>query len=429
MEKTDESHNTVLQSIDNWLKMCLVKSNNNSFASKILMPVVFFIRDFIKYSFSLQAAGLAYHSLLAIVPTLAVVFAISEGFNIADVLKAELYLAFPGQEEFLNKAFVFVNSYLNESRNGLFIGVGIIFLLWTVVSLIRNIEDTLNKIYNVKESRSAAKQFTHYLALIFLMPLFMVCSSGLGVFIVSYVDNSIFSFYLSPMVKVFSRLSSFGFIFISFVFVYKVIPNKDVKLKDVIIPAIVASIFFQLFQFIYISGQIWVGKYNAIYGSFAAIPLLLLWLQVSWTICIYGAKLAYNIETSRSFRITEQKEHINPIDREFLSFLFIDLIKKDFKNHQLTTVEQLAVQLGLTKILVNEIIEELHSAGLINRVISNRKQGYQPAFDPSEMDFYKITTSIQSSEYGDAVKKLSTQYPSIRQFISERNLWIERYEK
>ncbi|MGL5227263.1 MAG: YihY/virulence factor BrkB family protein, partial [Bacteroidales bacterium] len=309
MDKTGESQNTMLQSIDNWLKTCLIKtnSNKNSFANKILMPILMFVKDFIKYSFSLQAAGLAYHSLLAIVPTLAVIFAVSEGFNITDILKRELYLAFPGQEEFLNKAFVFVNSYLNESRNGLFLGIGIVFLLWTVISLIRNIEDTLNTIYNVKESRSIAKQITHYLALIFLMPLFMVFSSGLGVFIVSYVDNSMFSVYLSPMVKFFSRLSSFGFIFISFVFVYKIIPNKDVKFKDVFIPAILAGIFFQAFQFIYITGQIWVGKYNAIYGSFAAIPLLLLWLQVSWTICIYGAKLAYNIETSRSFRIKEQK--------------------------------------------------------------------------------------------------------------------------
>ncbi|MGL4332631.1 MAG: YihY/virulence factor BrkB family protein [Bacteroidales bacterium] len=388
-----------------------------------------FIKDFIKDSFSIQAAGLAYNSLLAIIPTLAVIFAISEGFNISDILKQELYYAFPGQEDFLNKAFVFVNSYLDESRNGLFLGIGLLFLLWTVISLIRNIENTFNQIYNIRESRSVAKQITHYLAMVVLIPVFIVLSSGLSVFIVSYVDNCILSNYLSPMVKGFSELSSFGFILLSFLFVYKVLPNKEIKFWDVLIPAILAAAFFQVFQLIYISGQIWVGKYNAIYGSFAAIPLLLLWLQVSWTICIYGAKLAYNIETSRTFRLEEDKENISLLDKEFLTFLIMYLIKDDFKNRKFTKVETLSQQIGLTQKLVQEILDDLQLSGLVNRVISGKKRGYQPAFDPSDMTYSKIVECLHSTELHPSIEKLASKYPFILQFINEKQLWIKGYEE
>ena len=166
-------------------------------------------------------------------------------------------------------------------------------LLWTVINLITNIEITFNRIWQIKKARSMYRKITDYFSMFLLMPILIVISGGLSIFMsttLKYIEDFVL---LAPILKFLIRLIPFALTWFMFTGLYIYMPNTKVKFKHALIAGVLAGTAHQAFQFLYISGQLWVSRYNAIYGSFAALPLFLLWLQISWTICLFGAELTY----------------------------------------------------------------------------------------------------------------------------------------
>ena len=135
-----------------------------------------------------------------------------------------------------------------------------------------------------------------------ILPVLMTSSSGIAIF-VSTLQNSFLQHYvfLTPIVELCLHITPYVFTSLAFAGLYIALPNTIVKVVNGLIAGIIAGCAFQFFQLVYISGQIWVSKYNAIYGSFAALPLLLLWLQLSWLICLFGAELSYASQNVKKF--------------------------------------------------------------------------------------------------------------------------------
>ena len=270
------------------------------------------VRFFTEKRVMAEAAALTYSSLLAIVPILAVVFAIARGFGYNKYIEMWFLNALSSQPEAANVIVGFVNSYLVHIQSGVFLGIGLIFMLYTVLMLMNNVEETFNQIWQVSNTRPIIRSLTNYLAMFLLFPIIIIVSTGLSIFMATIADKVENFVVLGPVVGKLLDLSPFILLSVLFVTLYVYMPNTKVKLSCAIVPGILAGIAMQILQLVYIYAQLWVTGYNAIYGSFAALPLFMLWVQFSWTICLFGAQLTYTNQNLNRIGINLEPMEIHP---------------------------------------------------------------------------------------------------------------------
>ena len=270
------------------------------------------VRFFTEKRVMTQASALTYSTLLAIVPIFAVVFAIARGFGYNKYIEMWFRELLSSQPQVADVMVGFVNSYLVHTKSGIFLGVGLIFMLYTVLMLVNNVEETFNKIWQVNNSRPIIRSFANYLATFFLFPIIIVVSTGLSIFMETVADSMVDFTLLGPVIHKLLNFSPYMLMSLLFVLLYVYLPNTEVRISCAIVPGILAGIAMQVLQIVYIHSQIWVTGYNAIYGSFAALPLFMLWVQISWTICLFGAQLTYTNQNLNRFGINLEPIDVHP---------------------------------------------------------------------------------------------------------------------
>ena len=240
--------------------------------------------------FQQTACALTHRTLLALVPFFAMMFAIARGFNVQNFLLDQLTQRFASQRDFIVRAVSFVDSYLEHTTDGVFIGVGIVALIVTLYFLLNAVERSFNTIWDCPE-RTFARKFTDYTSILFWVPVLMIAAFGISV----WIDSGIRSFFLLPNISTIAeialRVLNFAIQVVVFTLLMKYMPNTNVRLRYALFSGVVCSISFELLQMLF-SFSLYVSSYNAVYGSFAYIPLFLLWVQFSWLICLVGAQLA-----------------------------------------------------------------------------------------------------------------------------------------
>jgi membrane protein len=277
-----------------------------------------------------KASALTYSTLLAIVPILAVVFAIARGFGYSKYIEVWFRDALSSQPQTADIIIGFVNSYLVHTKSGIFLGIGLLFMLYTVLMLVSNIEEAFNEVWQVKKSRSVFRTFTDYLAMFFVFPILIVISSGISIFLATVADSMPDFLMLGSAVRTLIDLTPYVLMSLMFIALYIFMPNTKVKLSSVIVPGILAGIAMQGLQFVYIHSQIFLSSYNAIYGSFAALPLFMLWMQISWTICLFGAELCYTNQNLDYYDYDANAGEISHRYRLMLCALLMSRICKHF---------------------------------------------------------------------------------------------------
>ena len=270
------------------------------------------IRFFTEKRVMTQASALTYSTLLAIVPMLAVVFAIARGFGYNKYIEMWFRELLASQPQVADAIISFVNSYLIHTKSGIFLGVGLIFMLYTVLMLVNNVEETFNQIWQVNNSRPIIRSFANYLAMFFLFPIIIVISTGLSIFMETVAGKMDDFVILEPIVHKLFSFFPFMLMSLLFIFLYVYMPNTKVRFSCAIIPGILAGLAMYLLQIAYIHSQLWVTGYNAIYGSFAALPLFMLWVQISWAICLFGAQLTYTNQNLNRIGFNLEEIDIHP---------------------------------------------------------------------------------------------------------------------
>ena len=373
----------------------------------IIKTVILAVRGFQSENLQTKASALTYSTLLSIVPLLAVLLGIAKGFGFQGTVRQELFDYFPGHEMELNKAFEFVESYLAQAQGGVIIGVGLILLFYTVINLISSVEDTFNDIWQIQKSRPWYRKISDYLALFLVLPVLMTASSGLSIFM-STLQNSFLGQYLffTPLVELFLHIAPYIITTLAFTGLYVSLPNTKVRFVNGLVAGFIAGCAFQLFQFIYISGQIWVSKYNAIYGSFAALPLLLLWLQLSWLICLFGAELSYASQNVKKFSFERDSKSIS---RRYKDFLTLLIAKRFVKGEKPYTADELSDAYRIPIRITTQILYLLTELNIIIEVNygnDDRVAYYQPAIDVNKITVSYLLTRMD--EYGSENFKIDT---------------------
>lgn len=359
----------------------------------VIKTIYITVLQFIDDRIGSKASALTYSTILAIVPILAILFAIAKGFGFDSILENQLMHSFHGQPETATAILDFVNSYLKQTKGGIFIGVGLAMLLWTVVSLLNNIEQTFNQIWQVKKARTMYRKVTDYFSMFLLLPILIISSAGASIFITTTLAGVSEYAVLGAVSKFFIQLIPFVITWLMFTGLYIFMPNTKVKLMHALPAGILAGTIYQIFQIIYISGQVWVSKYNAIYGSFAAVPLFLLWLQTSWTICLFGAQLTYTSQNIRLYSFNKDTRNVSRRYRDFIALSIMALLCRRFENNQeAMTIDEISAQYKIPVRLVNRTILTLLEVDLVTEVIVSTEAeliGFQPA-----MDISKLTVAV-----------------------------------
>ncbi|MCF0160386.1 MAG: YihY family inner membrane protein [Bacteroidaceae bacterium] len=371
---------TVIQ--QDWLRNLVV-------CAKVLW---FTIRMFISDRITTRASALTYSTLLSTVPLLAIVFAVAKGFGIAEHLQDLLLSNFKGQEEVIMMLMGSVNKYIEHTRSGLFLGVGFAMLIYTIMLLTGSIEETFNHLWQVKKARSPLRKLANYFSVLLLLPFLLVFISGFNVFLGTMADNMEEYVILGSTTRFFIRLIPYVVSSTLMTALYVFMPNTWVRFRSALIPGIVCGIAFQMFQSLYINSQIWVTNYNAIYGSFAAIPMFLIWTQTSWCICLFGAELTFSIQNQKTLGDRLDGKMISRADHDFACLLILSRIGKRFKEERSQDTKpyssaELAEELGLPIRLVNKLIYELIRMRWIYALdhAKHETERYQLAWDLSNV--------------------------------------------
>jgi membrane protein len=368
---------------------------------EVLKKLLLAIRFFTTKRVMQKASALTYSMLLAIVPIMAVVFAIARGFGYSKYIEVWFRDAFQSQPQAADIIIGFVNSYLVHTQSGVFLGVGLVFMLYTVLMLVSNVEDAFNEIWQVKKPRSLFRTFTDYLAMFFLFPIIIVLSSGISIFIATVADSLPDFLLLGPFVRMLIDLLPYVLMVCMFIALYIFMPNTRVKPKSALVPGILAGIAMQGLQIFYIHSQMFLSSYNAIYGSFAALPLFMLWVQISWTICLFGAELCYTNQNLDYYDYDASTGEISHRYKLLMASLLMNKICKRFsKGQRAYSAYELR---GLTNIpirIVNDLLYELIDAKLLTE-ISGDEKGEITRFMPAE--------DINNLTYGVMVDRLESK--------------------
>lgn len=384
-----------------------------------------------------KASALSYYTLLSIVPMLAVVFGIGKGFGFDKLIEDQILDTFYQNPEFAQKIISFSLSALDNAKGGLIAGFGVLVLFWSAIGLLGSLETALNNIWRIPFSRSIGKKITDFLPIIIFGPIFIVAASSLTFMIISKVGELSTGYpELKPAISVayFILLILLTWIFFSFLYIY--MPNRKVPQKACIYASFFVALAFQALQWSFIHLQIYLTSYNAIYGSFAAIPLFLLWLQFSWILTLAGGEIAAQFaEKSQDF---SRKANLISISERELMLLAVMLTCEGFlKRSPLSGSQSLADQIGIDRTLAEETLNHCYQARLL---VESRDAGgntlilpvtdpetltieeVEQAFAKTELKFFKIPTSPLLDKVNTALQNLEHAQKSLPSNLSIKDL-------
>ena len=306
--------------------------------------------DFMNKRVMESASQLTYSTLLATVPVVAVIFAIARGFGYNKYIESWFRSALDSQPQAVEVIIGFVNSYLIHTKSGIVFGFGLVFMLWTVIMLTRNIELVFNDIWEADRQRSLARTFTDFMAMFFTV-------------------------------------------------LYTFMPNTRVRWRNALVPAFIATLCMQVLQYFYIHSQMWVSGYNAIYGSFAALPLFMLWIQFTWIIILVGAELSYVIQNFNYLLFSQKGTAMSQRYRFMMCAMVLGHICKRMKDgYKPYTASDLCRLTKTHPSIIDIVLETLAEAGLIATVVTKGKEerAYLPIESVEVMTLGKLYSHLEN---------------------------------
>lgn len=275
--------------------------------------LVISVNRFVGDACMVSASALTFYSVLSFIPIVALVLGIAKGFGVGKVLEQQIREQTFTDPQVMDFVVQFANHALENTKGGLITGLGIMILLWSVIKVLGNTELAMNRIWGIKRGRKLTRKFSDYLSVMFIAPILLTLISGINVFLTSNLQTIAveegFLRYASSLIIWLVNVLPYLLVWFLFVFLYMYMPATPVKFKYAILAGIIAGTVYQVMQWFYIRFQIGVSSYNAIYGSLAALPLLLVWLQLSWSIVLWGTELCYIFRNRHCM-------YLNSLDRE-----------------------------------------------------------------------------------------------------------------
>jgi len=335
---------------------------------------------FIKDQSIIRGAALTFTTILSIIPFLAVAFSISKGFGLqnSDMMREWVLRLTTGRPEVADK----IIEYIDRTNVQALGWLGVIALFFTVLSMVGTIEKAFNTIWHVQKGRTPWRRVADFFPVILLGPPILI---GVSSFNFSLHNEKIVTALLSVetigfLEKSLVEMIPYVAIVLAFSVMYAFIPYVRVNLSSALIGGAVGGILWQLAQWAYIHWQIGAAKYNAIYGSFAQLPVLLIWIFISWVIVLLGAEVSYAWQNLNSFVKQRYFGEATPFERQKVAVLMMIVLAKRFhEGKPLPSVEEISDGLMAPTSLVSDLFNLLQKAGYTILTDSKGCEVYAPA--------------------------------------------------
>ena len=399
-------------------------SQTKSFSIKCLRIVLLALRGFYEDKCYLRASALTFYSLLSIVPVVAMAFGIAKGFGFQRVLQEQLLESFPAHKEIMLQVIDFAQSLLENTEGGLVAGIGVAILFWSAIKVLGNIEYSFNDIWGVKQSRSWGRKFTDYLAVILIGPLLLIISSSITVFLTTQIRFITEKFVLlgaaSSIIFLILKFMPYCIAWILFSFIYIFMPNLKVKFTSGLLAGIVAGTFYEVSQWAYITFQVGVASYNAIYGGFAALPLFLVWLQVSWLIVLFGAEISFSHQNVDMYEFEPDYRRVSLSLKKLLALQVTHFLVKNFsKGKTPFTASSIAYALEIPIRLVRQILFELAEGSVVSEVKTQeyKETAFQPARDGETLTIKYVIDAMEHRGANDIPAAQTQEFKALSESL------------
>ncbi len=370
---------------------------------KSLKIIILSVQGFSRDLCPLRASALTLYSILSIVPIIAMLFGIAKGFGFETMLEQQLLEHAPDQDTLVIQLISFAQNLLESTKGGVIAGIGIVVLFWTIINVISNIEESFNFIWKIGKGRSISRKFSDYLSLMLLAPVLLIAASSMTVFLKTKITWLITVIHLPEfgtwLVLRGLGLSPLALMIVLFAITFIFMPNHKINFRAGIIAAIVTGILYHLSQWAYLSLQIGASSYNAIYGSFAALPLFVVWLQVGWMIVLLGCEVAFFLQNYEIYRNNNRFSDLSFSLKKVIALQITHLIIKSFiqLDNPLTATEiatKLVIPIAviqpvLLNLIASHIIVEFKDPDDVNDEV------YQPAVDINRLTIAYIINALE----------------------------------
>ncbi len=353
-------------------------------------------QGFIKDDCFNKASALTFYSLLSIIPLLAVTFGVAKGFGFEEFLENEVAARFLEQPQIAKRVISFAHRLLENTHGGIIACVGLLSLLWTSIQLFSNIEQSLNAIWGVKRQRTYSRRINDYIAILIFCPIFFVISSSLTVYSIAELsklfDHTIL--FKSINTFIFLLIKSFPLLinWILFSFIYIFIPNTKIPWRYALIASLIAGTIYQVVEWAYIYFQFGVATYGTVYGSFAALPLFLVWMNTSWIIVLAGAELTYQMEM---FPPTFDEQAHQLLNKKRIGLWIVSYCTEQFlKGNSLVSLAELTKEIGASKAIIKTVVDNLCESGIL---VQDRQNLFLIAKNPSELKLMDLMELLEES--------------------------------
>jgi membrane protein len=374
------------------------------FLFRQLRIIVLAARGFAKDKVQLRASALTFYSLLSIIPVAAIAFAIAKGFGLDKTLEEIILDNFAMYQDVLNPILQKARSAIDETRGGYMAGVGVIILFWSVMSLLEHIESSFNSIWQIRSARPWYRKFTDYLTIMLIAPVFIVLSSSITIFIGTalpeFMSRAPILEFFKPIISFLVRFAPFFITWLTLTILYIIMPNAKVKFVPALISGIVAGTALQVLQWLYIDLQFGIAKLSAIYGSFAAVPLFILWIQSSWFIVLLGAELSFANQNVSQYEFESESLNISNYQKRALVLMIMQMIIRNFVvGEKPVSAESIASNLRIPVRLARDILQDLSVVNLVSIIHENEKKErlYQPALDVNKLTVSYVFSRLDKS--------------------------------
>ena len=371
---------------------------------KSLKIIILSVQGFSRDLCPLRASALTLYSILSIVPVIAMLFGIAKGFGFENMLEERLIDQLPDQQAMVLQLIGFAQNLLDNTKGGVVAGIGVVVLFWTIINVIGNIEESFNYIWKIGKGRSISRKFSDYLSLMLLAPVVLIASSSITVFLktkitwlITVIELPEFGTWLvikalglSPLVLMIG-LFAFTFIFM---------PNHKINYRAGIIAAVVAGAMYHLSQWVYLSLQIGVSNYNTIYGSFAALPLFVVWLQIGWMIVLFGCEMAFYLQNYETYRNNNRFSDLSFSLKKVIALQITHLIIKNFiQLNNPFSANEIAAKLVIPIAIIQPVLLDLMASHIIVEFKNQDEDDevYQPAVDINILTVAYVINALELS--------------------------------
>ena len=362
---------------------------------RLLQLIVVIAEGFIQHRLMLRTGALTYITVLSMIPLIAMVLAVLKALGISANLAQYIVAQIPTQED--NRAQLL--DLINKVDIGQLGAVGGAVFVITTVLVLRHLESTLNDLWGVQQSRGWARRFADYLAVLIVGPLLLSAALSLGT-----------SLQADPVLEWLSTIPGVTQVYtmglqwvptvlaaVAFTFLYWFFPNTRVRVFSAALGGVISAILFSAAQYAYVAFSVGAAKYNALFGAFAALPLLFVWIYLFWAIVLMGAEICFAHQTLGQYRREVRDKAPGAAERESLSLRIVLYVARAFRDRAAPpTADELADSVDISVRTVNVILQQLEVSGVLSETVSgSRGRAYQlgrPADD------------IQLSDVLDAIR-------------------------